>query len=122
MKAELREPNIYNSILSAIANGRNRVQEISDYIHEEKTKVSKYLIILQTMRLVEKKVPCGDDEKSRKGIYKLTDNFFRFWFRYEFTNNVYYEMLGADAASKEIVEGISDIWGMLLKESVWNIS
>ena len=111
LRAELREPNIYNSILSAIANGRNKVQEISDYIHEEKTKVSKYLIILQTMRLVEKKVPCGDDEKSRKGIYKLTDNFFRFWFRYEFTNNVYYEMLGADAASKEIVEGISDYMG-----------
>ena len=108
LRAELRDPNIYNSILGAIANGRNKVLEISDYLHEERNKVSKYLLVLQTMRLVEKKVPCGEGEGSRKGIYKLTDNFFRFWFRYEFTNNVYYEMLGADAASKEIIEGISD--------------
>ena len=111
LKAELRDPNIYNSILSAIANGRNKVQEISDYLHEDKNKVSKYLIVLQTMRLVEKKIPCGEGENSRKGIYALTDNFFRFWFRYEFTNNAYYEMLGADAASKEIMDGISDYMG-----------
>ena len=111
LKAELRDPNVYNSILSAIASGRNKVQEIADYIHEDKGKVSKYLIVLQTMRLVEKKVPCGEGEGSRKGIYKLTDNFFRFWFRYEFTNNAYYEMLGAKAASKEIMAGISDYMG-----------
>ena len=111
LKAELRDPNIYNSILSAIANGKNKVQEIADYLHEERNKVSKYLVVLQTMRLVEKKVPCGESEDSRKGIYKLTDHFFRFWFRYEFTNNAYYEMLGADAAAKEIMDGINDYMG-----------
>lgn len=111
LKAELRDPNVYNSILSAIANGRNKVQEISDYLHEEKSKVSKYLVVLQTMRLVEKIVPCGEDTGSRKGIYRLTDNFFRFWFRYEFTNNAYYEMLGANVASKEIMSGIPDYMG-----------
>lgn len=111
LKAELREPNVYNSILSAIANGRNRVHEISDYLHEDSSKISKYLIVLQTMRLVAKRVPCGESINSRKGIYKLTDNFFRFWFRYEFTNNAYYEILGAAAAAKEIMEGISDYMG-----------
>ena len=68
------------------------------------------------MRLVEKRVPCTESSKSRKGIYKLTDNFFRFWFRYEFTNNAYYEMLGSDAASKEIMEGISDYMGDAFEE------
>lgn len=111
LKAERREPNVYNSILSAIATGRNRVQEMADYLHEENTKVSKYLTILQTMRLVEKVVPCGEGVNSRKGIYRLTDNFFRFWFRFEFTNNAYYEMLGAKAASKEITDGLSDYMG-----------
>ena len=111
LKAELRDTNVYNSILSAIAGGRNKLREISDYIHEDKSKVSKYLVTLQTMRLVEKRVPCGEGKGSRKGIYKLTDNFFRFWFRYEFTNNAYYEMLGADAASKEIIDGINDYMG-----------
>ena len=111
LKAELRDPNLYNSILSAIANGKNKVQEISDYLHEDSSKISKYLIVLQTMRLVEKRIPCGDNENSRKGIYVLTDNFFRFWFKYEFTNNVYYEMLGSRQAAKEIMDGISDYMG-----------
>lgn len=111
LKAELREPNVYNSILSAIANGKNKVQEISDYIHEEKSKVSKYLVVLQTMRIVKKCIPCGESNSSRKGIYRLTDNFFRFWFRYEFTNNVYYEMLGSKTAAGEIMKGISDYMG-----------
>ena len=111
LKAELRAPNVYNSILSAIATGRNRVQEMADYLHEENTKVSKYLTILQSMRLVEKVVPCGEGANSRKGIYRLTDNFFRFWFRFEFTNNAYYEMLGVKAASKEIIDGLSDYMG-----------
>lgn len=111
LKAELREPNVYNSILSAIATGRNRVQEMADYLHEENTKVSKYLTILQTMRLVEKVVSCGEGANSRKGIYRLTDNFFRFWFRFEFTNNAHYEMLGVKAASKEIMDVLSDYMG-----------
>ncbi|MCF0114600.1 MAG: ATP-binding protein [Erysipelotrichaceae bacterium] len=111
LKAELRETNVYNSILTAIANGRNRVSEIGDYIHEDVSKVSKYMITLQTMRLVKKKVPCGDSSDSRKGIYVLTDNFFKFWFRYEFTNNAYYEMLGYDAAATEIMADISNHMG-----------
>ena len=72
---------------SAISNGKNKVAEISDFIHEDRSKVSKYLITLQTMRLIEKKVPCGESNDSRKGIYVITDNFYKFWFRYEFTNN-----------------------------------
>lgn len=62
LKAELRETNIYNSILSAIANGKNKVSEISHYIREENTKVSKYLITLQTLRLVKKRFPAGTNK------------------------------------------------------------
>jgi hypothetical protein len=116
LRAELRETNVYNSILSAISNGRNRVMEIADFIHEDSNKVSKYLITLQTMRLIEKKIPCGEDANSRKGIYVLTDNFFKFWFRYEFTNNAYYEMLGASAAAGEIMNDISNLMGDAFEE------
>lgn len=111
LKAELRETNVYNSILSAISNGKNKVAEISDFIHEDRGKVSKYLITLQTMRLIEKVVPCGESRDSRKGIYVITDNFYKFWFRYEFTNNAYYEMLGPEAATKEIMTDISNFMG-----------
>ena len=116
LKAELREPSIYNSILSAIANGKNKVQEIADFIHEGNSKVSKYLSVLQTIRLINKNVPCGENINSRKGIYKITDNLFRFWFRYEFTNSAYYEMLGKNNAMKEIMSSISEFMGDAFEE------
>ena len=111
LKEELRDTNIYNSILSATAIGRNKVIDIANHIHEDKAKVSKYLTTLQTLRLAEKTVPCGEGNNSRKSIYVIKDNFFKFYFRYQFTNNAYYAMLGEDEASKEIMDDISNLMG-----------
>lgn len=116
LKAELRETNVYSSILSAIANGRNRIVDIANYVHEDRTKVSKYLITLQRLRLIEKRVPCSAPETSKKSIYVIKDNFFKFWFRYEFTNNSYYAMLGAKEASKEIMKDINNLMGTVFEE------
>lgn len=116
LKAELRETNIYNSILSAISSGRNRIIDIVTYIHEDRTKVSKYLMTLQTLRLIEKRVPCGESEKSKKSIYVIKDNFLKFWFRYEFTNNAYYAILGAREAANEIMDDISNLMGDAFEE------
>lgn len=116
LKAELRDTNTYNSILSAISSGRNRIIDIADYIHEDRTKVVKYLTILQTLRLVEKRVPCGESPKSKKSIYVIKDNFLRFWFRYEFTNNTYYSILGPKDAANEIMNDISNFMGDAFEE------
>lgn len=98
LRMELREPVVYNSILEAVSNGCNKVSEISDRIHEEKGKCSKYILTLQSMRLLQKRIPCGGLGNSKKGIYEITDNFYRFWYRYVFSNRSYYEMLGLENA------------------------
>ena len=116
LRMELREPAVYNSILEAVANGCNRVVEIADRIHEEKSKCSKYILTLQTLRLLEKHVPCGEPESSKKGIYVITDNFYGFWYRYVFSNKSYYEMLGMDKAADEIMGEISDYMGPVFED------
>ncbi len=116
LKSALRETNVYSSILSAIANGRNKIIDIANFIHEDRTKVSKYLLTLQTLRLIEKRIPCQDSETSKKTIYVIKDNFFKFWFRYEFTNNSYYAMLGASEASAEIMKDISNLMGDVFED------
>ena len=68
LRMELREPGIYNSILEAIANGANRISTISDRIHEDRSKCTKYLQVLQNIRLVKKIIPCGQPKTSKKGI------------------------------------------------------
>ena len=116
LKMELREPNVYNSILEAIAGGHNKVTEIADYIHEDKSKCSKYITTLLSLRLVEKRVPCGEPDGSKKTIYALTDNFYRFWYHYIFSNKSYYELLGASDAAKEIMDDISDFMGLAFED------
>lgn len=116
LKMELREPNVYNSILEAIAGGHNKVTEIADCIHEDKSKCSKYITTLLSIRLVEKRVPCGEPDGSKKTIYALTDNFYRFWYHYIFSNKSYYELLGASDAAKEIMDDISDFMGLAFED------
>lgn len=115
LRMELREPMIYNSILEAVANGCNKVVEISDCIHEEKSKCSKYMLTLQSIRLLEKRVPCGDVENSKRGIYEITDNFYKFWYRYVFSDQSYYAMLGLEKACDEIVKDINDYMGAVFE-------
>ena len=116
LKTELREPAVYNSILEAISNGKNRVIEISETIHEEQTKCGKYIATLQQMGLVTRLVPCGESEKSKKAIYIISDHFYRFWYRTVFTNGSYYQMLGTEKAAKEILSGIHDYMGPIFEE------
>lgn len=82
---ELREPRNYFSILRAIAQGRTRLNEIVQSARVgNATITSRYLDILQQMRIVRRLVPATESqpEKSKKGLYHITDPFLRFWFRY----------------------------------------
>lgn len=82
---ELREPRNYFSILRAIAQGRTRLNEITQTSGlGEPTAVSRYLDLLQQMHLVTRRVPATESrpEKSKKGLYQIDDHFLRFWFRY----------------------------------------
>jgi len=81
---ELRDPKLYLSILQSIAFGNTRLNDIVQRTGIERGPVSKYLSVLQELRLIEREIPVTErhPEKSRKGIYRLANNFFRFWFRF----------------------------------------
>lgn len=81
LQQELREPGIYNSILTAIAGGASKLNQIATKIGEETAKVSKYLKTLENLHVIEKELPAGMGAK-KGGIYSITDNMFRFWYRY----------------------------------------
>jgi uncharacterized protein len=81
---ELRDPKHYLSILQSIAFGNTRMNDIVQRTGIERGPASKYLSVLQDLRLIEREIPVTEKhpEKSRRGIYRLSDNFFRFWFRF----------------------------------------
>ncbi|MDO8525646.1 MAG: ATP-binding protein [Candidatus Omnitrophota bacterium] len=86
LKEEFREPKNYLSILKAISWGKRKFGEIVNETGLEKNFLTKYLMTLERLQIIEREVPVTEDtrQKSRKGLYTITDNFFRFWFQYVF--------------------------------------
>ncbi len=85
LKQELREPANYFSVISAIAAGKTKLNEIATKSGIENTTCSKYLKTLLTLRIIERDVPISEKEQ-KNGVYKIADNCFRFWFRYVVKN------------------------------------
>ena len=88
---ELRETPIYNSIIEAVALGNTKLNDISQKsLVEDTSKTSVYLKNLIELGIVEREflVDSKNKEKanSNRGTYRLTDNFFRFWYAFGFTN------------------------------------
>lgn len=91
LRQELRETPLYNSIIEAVALGNTKLNEISmKSLIEDTSKTSVYLKNLIELEIVEREfsVDAGIKEcaNSNRGLYRLTDNFFRFWYAFVFTN------------------------------------
>ncbi len=88
---ELRETPIYNSIIETVALGSTRLNEISQKsLIEDASKTSVYLKNLIELGIVEREFSVDAKVKehanSNRGTYRLTDNFFRFWYAFGFSN------------------------------------
>ena len=103
LQQKLREPRNYFAVLEAIASGRTRLNEIKQATGLD--GVSSYLATLQGLRLVERVVPVTESKphKSRRGVYRLRDQFFRFWFRFVHPNRTLLEQGGAQIALDRLV-------------------
>lgn len=88
---ELRETPIYNSIIEAVALGNTKLNDISQKsLVEDTSKTGVYLKNLIKLGIIKREfsVDAGTKEKANtnRGSYRLTDNFFRFWYAFGFTN------------------------------------
>lgn len=85
LKQELREPAIYNSVISAIAAGASHSNEISTKVGVESGVCAKYLKVLLDLGILKKETPITE-KSGKKTIYVIDDNFFRFWYRFVLRN------------------------------------
>lgn len=91
LRQELRETPVYNSIIEAVALGNTKLNEISmKSLIDDTSKTSVYLKNLIELGIVEREFPVSASVKEKantnKGLYRITDNFFRFWYAFVFTN------------------------------------
>ncbi len=81
LKQELREPAIYNSIISAVAAGSSHANEIATKVDVESGICAKYLKVLIDLGILKKETPITE-KPGKKTIYEICDNYFRFWYRF----------------------------------------
>lgn len=115
LKQEVREPALYNAIITAIANGASRMVEISTKVGEDTSVCATYLKNLIALGLVQKETPYGE-KASRKSVYTIDDNMFRFWYRFVPANNSIIARGAADLVYKRIEPCLSDYMGKVFEE------
>ena len=90
MRQELREPGTYNTIIQAVASGKTAFNEIQQSTLIEKGKLSVYLKNLVELGIASREFPVLSSEKEKqnaqRGLYRLKDSFFSFWYRFVFPN------------------------------------
>ncbi len=90
LRQELRETSVYNVIIQAIALGNTKLHDIHQKTQIEKTKLSAYLRNLMDLRLVSREFSMDEGVKEsanvQRGLYRITDNYFKFWYAFVFPN------------------------------------
>jgi uncharacterized protein len=104
LREELREPRSYHAILKAMAAGKTKLGEIANETGFAKSHISKYLSVLTDLKIVQREVPITEvrPEKSKRGLYRIVDHFFRFWFEFVFPYRSDLEEGEQDAVLKRI--------------------
>ena len=115
LKQEVREPAIYNAIISAIATGATKMNEIADKVGEDTGVCAAYIKNLISLGIVKKEMPYGEN-KSRKTIYSIEDNMFRFWYRFIPENISIISHGLTDLAMKKITSGFSTYMGGVFED------
>lgn len=84
LSEELRELSVYQTILSALAGGRHKLNDIYEYTGFSRAKISVYLKNLMELELIEKvfSYDTAGREHAQKGVYRICDHFLHFSFTY----------------------------------------
>lgn len=82
-----------STIMSYIGTGSNRISEIAARCNEPATNLSRPLKKLIDLGFLEKDIPFGIDEKNaKKSLYKISDPFMAFYYRYVVPNRSFIEL------------------------------
>lgn len=127
LRTELRNPARYMSILEAVANGYTTPNEISGQTDIDSGPLSTYLQRLRQLRLIDREVPVtAAEKKSKRPLYRLDDDFLRFWFRFVEPNRAGIEHAPEAVFENRIVpqfDGyVAETFENICREALWRLS
>ena len=129
LRREVSEIGSYFSILKTIAAGNRKLLKIAAALEVKQTGLTKYLQTLIELDLVQREVPITENnpEKSKKGLYKINDNFIAFWFKFIFPNLHHIESGNASLVLERIRNNLFDshvafVYKDLCIEKTWSLA
>ena len=102
---ELREINVYSTILYYLANDFNKLNDLHVNTGFSRAKISVYIKNLMEREIVEK-VFSFDNASSinaKKGVYRIKSPYLHFYFKFIFKNESLLTVMGADEFYKTVV-------------------
>ncbi len=123
---QLREPQVYESVMWAIASGFRKWSDIARMAGVSETGLGHYLGVLQSLDLIERRDPVLR-RRGRQGLYHVRDDFLRFYYRFIAPNISAIEQGYLDSTARKINQELRAFIGghtfeQLCREWVWAAS
>ena len=129
LQKEVSEIGSYFSLIKAIAMGNHKLSDIATNLGLKQTGLTKYLKVLMDLNLIEREVPVTETapEKSKSGLYRITDNFIAFWFKFVYPYRAYLEKGETAFVLSQIKKGFVQnyaafVYEDVCREKMWELS
>ena len=106
-----------------------QLSAIATLLEVKSTSLTKYLKTLIDLDILEREVPVTEDnpEKSKKGLYKIKDNYLRFWFAFVYPNLSFIESGNSRIVMNKIRKGfisshVAFVYEDICREKMWDLS
>ena len=106
---ELRELSYYNRMLTTLASGKSRVNQISAEVNKAKDIVVPYMNTLMQIGVVTKENPVTEKTNRKKTRYSIINTYDVFWYKYIVPNiSLYYSKEYDKLLKKMIMPDLTD--------------
>ena len=129
LQQEVSEIGSYFSIIKTIAAGNSKLSAIAGVLEAKATSVSKYLKTLMDLDILEREVPVTEDnpDKCKRGLYRIKDNYLRFWFAFVYPNKSFLESGHSEIVMQKIKNSLiknqtSFVYEDVCKEKMWELN
>ena len=124
---DLRDTTQAASILSLVARGSHRLSEIAARIEKPATSLVRPMQRLLDLGLVQREMPFGSSLRdTKRTLYKVSDPFLRYWFRFVEPAWSRLESRQFDAVEADIARTfphhVAGVWEELARASVSGLS
>lgn len=122
-KEDLKDIVKTATIMSYVGAGANRLSEIAARCGEPATNLSRPLAKLIELGYLTKDLAFGESEKnSKKGLYKISDNFVAFYYRFISAYRSFIELGRTDSINmlldRDLPGFVGECWERLCRDAV----